>query len=111
MRGGQLDQDQLRSQTDIDNSVFRYLDVSTCHITQEDSELLDNADSLIVTKREHGWLVHVPELKCIEFNEILEEGFSNSLIKVLAKALMLNCNFILFDCDANEHADLDTHDW
>ena len=108
---GELDKDQFRSQTDIDNSVFRYLDVNTCHITEEDNELLSNPDSLIVNKRTHGWLVHVPELQCIDFNRILEEGFSNSLLKVLTKALILNCNFVLLDSDANEHADLDAHDW
>ncbi|GEM_PF-4367736 len=101
----------LRSDNDKENNVYRYLDVSTGNITQNDSELLANCKSVIVVNREYGHFVHVRELYDTKFTEMVNEGFSESFIKVIVKAMMLDCSWILFDADAELHQDLDKYDW
>lgn len=112
--------------------VYKYLDLSTAHITQKDSHLLDVHTSsdlfrsslhqagmrhLIVRKHPYGMWIHVPI--GAERDETIGElkrglslaGYSPALGQILDYAAERNCYWINLDMDADEEEDLPTYDW
>lgn len=99
-------------------SVRKYLDISTGHITKEDSERLA-ADALarrpfhpIVEESWYGWWVYAPtELKKEWAPEVSARGYSKEFIGVLAYARKHRCTWIKLDCDAPVVPGLPVFDW
>jgi hypothetical protein len=97
--------------------VFRYLDCSTGHVTKADMDILDlgSPESVISYANEYGAFVHVPYDFLAEsgdpFAEMLNEGFSESFVKVLKYAKACNCFWVKLDADGILHENLDHHTW
>ena len=87
--------------------ISKMLTVSTAHITQETSELLDNDKLSIVVypKSEYGWFILVCDW----------DEYENELPKDLKKFLMLaedqGCNWLCLDCDGEVLGFLDVYEW
>lgn len=103
--------------------VYRYLDLSTAHLTEREmNELsspfsfgdLDNSPRVIV--HEYGAWVNVPHHVedggswTEEDTESLRTSRPN-LLACIARAHDLDCSWINFDADAAIETDLPTFDW
>ena len=99
------------------NGVRRFLDVSTCHVTAKDCELLSydsethacGPQIASVVAHPYGyWLIANSE----DMESTLREhGYSENLIAVMRKARALDCAWINLDADGTEHPDLNRHEW
>ena len=99
----------------IQYKVDRMMDVSTGHITRNDDIKLKYT-KMDVTKRNCGWFIRIntnneAKEKKNTRNLAINEGFSSSFIKIIDKAIKLDCKSVLLDADANGHDDLDDHIW
>lgn len=85
--------------------LYKYLDVSTDHLTENDMKLLHQISNqkepcpgcgeIIAYEYEEGFFVHVPADEPIDFGK-----FSKSFKKVVLKAMAIEeCYLIRFDCD------------
>jgi len=100
------------------DGTYKYLDVSTGHITSEDNDKLGqyldpdmqehNGHEIIVYGYEYGYFIPI-------YDALMQDsklcGLSDSFRKIVKKAKRLKCNLIRLDCDAEYHDDLDLYDW
>jgi hypothetical protein len=94
-----------------DPFIFEVLDISTCHLTNDDADRLTLNDSEktlglpAYTLDEYGWLVYIGETgdnwgnMSPEFKEIMKQ------------ASELGCDYIRFDRDGREYDDLPKFEW
>jgi len=89
--------------------IFRVLDISTGHMTREDSERLfaESEDLTAYELGEYGWLVYVGEID----DNWPEENWSGAFRNVLQAAKGLGCDYVRFDRDGREYEGLPTFDW
>lgn len=100
-----------------DTGVYKYLDCSTGHITEEDNEFLTEyrtpgpAD-LIVRPNEYGYWIHSMDNdeNDQEFEEVISV-LSISLQAVLRKCRKEGCVWINLDCNGFIHNDLPKYNW
>lgn len=110
--------------------IYKYLDLSTAHITQTDSHLLDQYSKmgdrslelrfdlrLIVRPHPYGMWIHVPvgqeakeELTALA-ESLTNAGFSPALMQIIIYAMSKDCYWINLDQDANEEEGLPTYEW
>ena len=99
-------------------SIERYWDLSTCHITKKDDELLKESptatlDPLIVHFYGEGCWLFVPlDLELYETRSaIIEYGYSLALLDILLYAMIFGVTFIRLDCDATIVESLTKFEW
>lgn len=88
--------------------VYPFLDLSTGHIEQADSAMLDQMADLpefdqpvVVIKRTFGWLVRVPALEIeATLANCVKQGLSEMFIGVLRYAIQHECWWVHIDADA-----------
>ena len=97
------------------------MDVSTAHITREDSKRiqadLSNAYSELwgdITR--FGWWIWVPpSISPADCDDFLERcnylGLSEGFKACIRKAQENGCTYVKFDCDAEIYDDLPKYDW
>lgn len=91
--------------------IYKYLDISTAHITKKTDEYLQkqigNYNSpLIVYEKEYGYFICVPwELDDIEMY------IPSDLASCLGFARKHNCQWLILDCDAEVIDKLETYEW
>jgi hypothetical protein len=98
--------------------VYRYLDLSTAHLTEaEDAELrsrladLEHSPRVIV--HDYGYWINVPDLDGswdAEDTVALHKALPN-LASCIDRARSYGCTWINFDRDAGQDATLPTFDW
>lgn len=93
--------------------IYKYLDISTAHITKETDEFLkrqvENDNSpLIVYKKECGYFVCVPDED--DLDEI-EMHIPSDLASCLGLALNHNCQWLVLDGGAEIIDELKTYEW
>lgn len=91
--------------------IYKYLDISTAHITKETDEFLrrqvENDNSpLIVYEKECGYFVCIP----YDLYEI-EMHIPNDLTRCLGLALKHHCQWLVLDCDAEVIDEIETYEW
>jgi len=114
------DQDRLRashtSPQQEELEIEQTLVLSTSHITEEDSRLL-NPDVGFLAVIEHdqgyGWFVRVPDADGFEElpNQLEAAGFSTCLSHLLSVAQSHNCAWIQLDADGPCYASLPQYHW
>ena len=93
--------------------LHQHLDVSTAHITLNDSKLLaidaagETGDGLVVYDYGYGWMVHVED----EAIERCRDDYSDAFKAILVMARQLKCDFVDFDQDGEEYSELPVFDW
>jgi hypothetical protein len=98
--------------------VEKFLDVSTGHITHEDSQYLsigyDNFPARVIP-HEYGWWINVPEKKLWEEESkadcMRKQGYSEGLISVLMFARNNDCWWVNLDCDGEYVDGLEIFEW
>ena len=94
-----------------EDGVWKYIDVSTVHVTPDDCVLLDNdALPLVVYQYEEGYWILVPT-EDGEIDDVMNAGGSVYLTDILWRAFELDCYWVKLDRDGNEYEDLRTHNW
>lgn len=97
--------------------TFRMADISTGHVTESDSDLLerfaeDDNRLPVVAMYEEGFVLHVTYDTVDEQEEELREaGASDSLIGILRRAREEGFHYIILDRDAEQYSSLPKHDW
>ena len=93
---------------------LKYLDLSTAHITKEDSEMLSDHDEchrggLVVYDYEYGFFIPV----CDELDgvQIRQAGFSDALAYIVELCQEQKIDLIRLDCDGEEIEGLPTFEW
>jgi sugar phosphate isomerase/epimerase len=107
--------------------VFHYLDLSTSHLTEEEVEELEAREQRpwyekakpgdpIVRSHPFGMWVHVPVGQ--EGQDEYEDGDAEArrrrfpnLQRAIELARSLDCDWINFDADADQHEELPTYEW
>jgi hypothetical protein len=95
----------------LDAFIFKVLDISTGHMTQDDNQVLElNRDTdgpmPAYELKEYGWLVYVGELE-----DNWKEDMSPAFVEVLKKAQELGCDYVRFDRDGRVYDELPTFEW
>lgn len=98
-------------------AIYKYLDVSTAHVTEKDMQLLEtrkdfaNSNPVSAYNYEHGAFVVI----CEEVTDraLSDFGYSPSFVKLGRYAREHGCATIRLDCDGDkiESSALDTNDW
>ena len=93
--------------------IYKYLDISTAHITLETNGYLrkavrDEYDPLIVYKKYGGYFISVPDE---EYLDDIEEFIPGDLAACLGFALKHGCNWLILDGDAEIIKELKTYEW
>lgn len=85
--------------------IFKYMDLSTGHISHQTAEWLDeNPEGIIMyPKGEYGWFIHV--------SEETDEQVPADLAKVLKFAQKKNCAWLVLDRDGESIDELEKFDW
>lgn len=112
--------------------IYKYLDVSTGHLTRKDVKLLEKhfdrdifkknreavtpEDGLIVFPYDTGFFVYVnysdKEEHKIKCDSLREDGlYSEDFINILELTCKYNCWFVRFDSAAEEYEELPSHEW
>jgi hypothetical protein len=92
-----------------DPFVFKVLDLSTVHMTEEDAEKLNpcsGIQSLSYELGEYGWLIYIGEMK-ENWGDEMSEAFMNAL----KEAKELGCDYVRFDRDGRTYEELPVFDW
>lgn len=105
-------------------AIYRYLDVSTCHVTEQDMRLLaleGNSAAMLQPIFSYpypeGAFITGPDFTDLgEASRVDAEcrafGYSASFIKVLVLARLRECRMIRLDADGDDwDLTLDRHDW
>jgi len=94
-----------------DPFVFKVLDISTGHMTKDDSLGLDanshSGPAPVYELHEYGWLVYVGEIE----ESWPGEDWSEAFRKVLNAAKELGCDYVRFDRDGREYPELQKFEW
>ena len=105
----------------IKPSIERALDISTIHITFQDSKILqshaaskDLGDLIVYEKGEYGWFIYV-SLDRSDFKEWIEPmqaaGLSDDFLNIVRFAHRHKCKWIEMDRDGAQYDKLPTHEW
>ena len=98
-------------------AVYRFVDISTAHVTPEDMELLENQKSLGVVAYNYpeGVFVYVPPKDDLPttLGAAQESGLSDSFCKALTYASSQGAYLLRLDADGDmiDDPQLDIHDW
>jgi len=107
---GSTDVKQLK-----DAFIFKVLDISTAHMTLEDSKGLAtnsssaaNAMAPVYELGEYGWLAYVGE---IDDNWPVEDGWSEAFRTVMKTAQAMGCDYVRWDRDGRDYEELEKFNW
>ena len=91
-------------------NVHKYFELSTGHLSAATAERIDlgTFEKLPVYRNDYSWVFSVPQ----SISELVEQGVSDAdFLAVMAVAASHDCNYVLFDQDANFVPYLEAYDW
>lgn len=99
-------------------TLATWMDVSTRHITKQDSQLLgidcdaSSPAAVVFRKENQGHVVHVPH-DDVEENEreLREAGYSPEFVRILQIACAEGASWVFLHSDGSETEVLPTFDW
>lgn len=94
--------------------IDKILDMSTGHITKKDDDLLGNKDfenPLSLYRFDYGYFVFCMGAESGWAGVLLNYGYSQALVDILALGKSLDCKFVKLDCDGMEYKELPTFEW
>jgi hypothetical protein len=98
-------------------AIEKYLDISTGHITYEDSQTLlwkHESFPTRVIAHEYGWWICVYDKKTQKesvYPGMRKQGYSEAFIDMMRMAADANCSWINLDSDGDYLEGLETFDW
>lgn len=103
----------MKKANNADTGIYKYMDCSTAHITENDNNFLTaNYSDLIIypfpiMPNKHGFWLFVPGSE----EEIKELKVSVSIKNVLVRAFKNDCQWVKLDADGLVHSDLKKYKW
>ncbi len=92
-----------------DYGCYKYMDVSTGHITEHDKDLLETEDepcgTVLIAKYPEGFILSIGE------KELIEDHFSPEFHAILDYARKQGCSIFRLDADGMVFPDFPTFDW
>jgi len=93
---------------------FKYLDISTAHMTKKDDAILTKGvKDLILDSYEYGYRIYISKDTKEDFKDFIDclkkNEFSKSFIKVFKWARKKDMDWVQFDADGYTYPNLDTH--
>lgn len=88
-------------------AIRNILELSTSHLTKDTAERMDNGHYCIC-RYDYGALVYVDPWQVAHYKTT---SWPKDLIVCIEYALLLNCDYILFDSDEEPIEDLPTYEW
>jgi hypothetical protein len=99
------------------SEIDRVISLSTGHVTQEDMERIDDhcttpAAPLVCAADPYGGWLYAPDSE-IYIKNIEDDGYSDSMVKVIRYARKKGCKYVRLDRDVplEETEDLNVHEW
>ena len=94
-------------------TTYKYIDVSSSHVTKEDMDLLQGSMGIIAFPYEEGAFVHVPtEHGVFEgYHNEATDHYSREFCDLLEWAHERKCAFLRIDSDGETYEDMPTFDW
>ena len=91
--------------------IYKYLDISTAHITKETDEFLKRESEneygeLVVHKKYCGYFINIPDKYDLEYIKI-----PSDLRRCIEFAIKHDCYWLVLDCDAKVIDELETYEW
>lgn len=98
-----------------DYGIYRYLDISTGHITKNDAEALKEQCGIrgayLIGTYDEGWVLSLSETDDYEGDETFVDCYSPEFYQVLDYAKLQGCCLLRFDADGMEFPDFPTFEW
>lgn len=95
--------------------ILKNMDISTCHITERDSQLLglvEQENPLVVYPYEYGFLVYAAYDDRVARHQAAQQfGYSPSLVALLEMAEQHGCHFLHLDESGEEYEELASFEW
>jgi hypothetical protein len=98
--------------------VVRMLVLSTAHVSKETADLLNERGSealfTFYPKGDYGWMIPVQRLQHEKTGAISvanPERMPGDLVQVMVMALNERCEWVMFDCDADQIPGLPVYEW
>ena len=93
-------------------AIEKYMDVSTCYITEQDDAKLGYSNPPIpVYEYEYGYFVHCSGFYGDTEQECREFGMSDDFINLMKYAYSQGCGFVKLDADGDDTLTFPKHDW
>jgi len=107
---------------EVDVETIKVMEISTCHITKEDNEILRKFVDVgpedhpqVIMAYEHGFMVS----SWHNFNDnpekleekLLELGHSPAYINLVRVAFDAGCKWLNLDCDSSDYSWLPSYEW
>lgn len=89
------------------HQIFRTLDLSTMHLDPVHRDDLNGVAGVIADRREHGWFMCVPTDELDE--QIADHEVPDDIAAIWRLAVNLDCQYVLFDDDAEIDESLDVY--
>lgn len=89
--------------------IRKFLDISTAHVSRATADKMDAGETVGVTyyKLSYGWLVYVSDPE----HEDPTDPIPEELARALTLARANNCDYIMFDADAERIHQLPEFEW
>ncbi len=98
-----------------DYAVYRYLDISTGHITKKDADALNSncgiRGAYLIGTYDEGWVLSIGETDDYKGDETFVDCYSPEFYDVLDYARKQGCTLLRFDGDGMEFPNLPSFDW
>lgn len=92
--------------------IRRFVVISTAHVSETTAQRLDNTPAKEWPRvgghyGEYGWFVYAHD----ENAGVGRDAIHTDLFEVMSWARKQRCDYVLFDCDADEIESLPAYDW
>ena len=92
-----------------DYGCYKYMDVSTGHITEHDKDLLETGDepcgTVLIATYPEGFFLSIGE------KELIEDHFSKEFHDLISYARQNGCALLRLDADGMNYPDFPEFDW
>lgn len=93
---------------------FKTMDISTIHITLDDSRILEQHDNLghpVIINYGYGYIVHVPKDEELPIKEYQKKKLSAAFINIMKIAKEKKMDYVNIDRDGEEYDKLIKYNW
>lgn len=91
-------------------TIRKVLDISISHLPMEQGATLNELDGVVAHEYQYGWLMWVPN-DPDESNLAMEEQAPENILMLQRYARDLDCDYIMFDRDAEPEDQLPSYEW
>jgi hypothetical protein len=93
--------------------TYKIADISTCHITKTDAELMHPTAPfhLAEVNGGHGSIFYLTDPAWDMADRLARAGFSSEFVECMCEARTAGCDYIRFDADGEKYPGMRTFNW